>query len=152
MQHTFARLGRLLFGVYATLTFAAVTLVSVILLALTPGLVRRRRIVRGTARSVFHLTRTRLVISGLSHIPAQPCIIVANHASYLDGPILTAALPAALRLGTGGWAEDGGLRVQCARARDGRALGERRVHLQARAIELPVRGPMRGSDPVMGAK
>lgn len=61
-------------------------------------------------------------------------------------------LPAALRLGTGGWAEDGGLRVQCARARDGRALGERRVHLQARAIELPVRGPMRGSDPVMGAK
>ncbi len=94
MQHTFARLGRVLFGVYATLTFAAATLVSVALLALTPGLVRRRRIVRGTARSVFHLTGTRLVISGLSHIPAQPCIIVANHASYLDGPILTAALPA----------------------------------------------------------
>jgi len=93
MQHTFSRLGQLLFGVYAALTFAVVTLVGLALLAVMPGLARRRRIVRGMAGSVFQLTGTRLVISGLRHIPAEPCIIVANHASYLDGPILTAALP-----------------------------------------------------------
>lgn len=34
-----------------------------------------------------------MAVRGLSHIPDEPCIIVANHASYLDGPILTAALP-----------------------------------------------------------
>ncbi len=93
MQHAFYRLGRLLFGVYAALIFAAATLVSLALLAVIPELARRRRIVRRTAASVFQLTGTRVVISGLSHIPAEPCIIVANHASYLDGPILTAALP-----------------------------------------------------------
>jgi len=42
---------------------------------------------------MFCLTGTRLTVRGLSHIPAEPCVIVANHASYLDGPILAAALP-----------------------------------------------------------
>ena len=93
MQHFFRRLGHGLFGVYATVIFAAVTLATVALLAVTPGMSRRRRLVRRTAASVFSLTGTRLVVHGLSHIPSEPCIIVANHASYLDGPVLTAALP-----------------------------------------------------------
>ena len=32
-------------------------------------------------------------IRGLQHLPAGPCIVVSNHASYLDGPLMTAALP-----------------------------------------------------------
>jgi 1-acyl-sn-glycerol-3-phosphate acyltransferase len=94
MQHFFRRLGHGLFGVYATVIFAAVTLATVSLLAVTPGMSRRRRLARRAAASMFSLTGTRLAVHGLSHIPAQPCIIVANHASYLDGPVLTAALPA----------------------------------------------------------
>jgi 1-acyl-sn-glycerol-3-phosphate acyltransferase len=34
-----------------------------------------------------------LRIRGLEHLPAAPSIVVANHASYLDGLVLTAALP-----------------------------------------------------------
>ncbi len=29
----------------------------------------------------------------LEHLPATPCVVVANHASYLDGVVLFAALP-----------------------------------------------------------
>jgi 1-acyl-sn-glycerol-3-phosphate acyltransferase len=93
MQHLFQRLGHVLFGVYATVMFVAVTLATLILLALTPQMTTRRRVVRRAAASVFCLAGTRLVVRGLSHIPDEPCIVVANHASYLDGPILTAALP-----------------------------------------------------------
>jgi 1-acyl-sn-glycerol-3-phosphate acyltransferase len=93
MQHIFRRLGQLLFGVYATTVFATVALATAALLAVMPQLSTRRRLVRLSAASVFGLTGTRLMVRGLSHIPADPCIVVANHASYLDGPILTAALP-----------------------------------------------------------
>jgi 1-acyl-sn-glycerol-3-phosphate acyltransferase len=93
MQHIFHRLAQSLFGVYATAIFAAVALATLALLAVTPRTSARRRLVRRAALSVFCLTGTRLVVRGLSHIPTEPCIVVANHASYLDGPILTAALP-----------------------------------------------------------
>ncbi|MEQ1803404.1 MAG: lysophospholipid acyltransferase family protein [Gammaproteobacteria bacterium] len=93
MQAIFRRLWHGLFGVYATTVFVVMALLTVALVAAAPDLGTRRRVVRRGAASVFRLTGTRLLVRGLSHIPDEPCIIVANHASYLDGPILTAALP-----------------------------------------------------------
>ncbi len=93
MQHPFRHAVRRLFGVYAVAVFFLMALITLALLALIPRLPNRRRVARRTAASVFRLTRTRMVVRGLSHIPPEPCIIVANHSSYLDGPILTAALP-----------------------------------------------------------
>lgn len=89
----FRRLWHCLFGLYAALVFGLTALLTLALVAPTRSLVTRRRLVRRAAASVFRLTGTRLRVRGLSHIPDEPCIIVANHASYLDGPILTAALP-----------------------------------------------------------
>ncbi len=34
-----------------------------------------------------------LKVQGLENLPATPCVVVANHASYLDGVVLYAALP-----------------------------------------------------------
>lgn len=48
-------------------------------------------------------------------------------------------LPAALRVGVSGWSEGGVLNVRCTRTRDGRALGERRLHLRGRTIDLRAR-------------
>lgn len=94
MQNRFQRLVQGVYGVYATVVFIVVALLCVAVVAVSPRMSARRRAVRRGAASVFRLTGTRLIVRGLSHIPPEPCIIVANHASYLDGPILTAVLPA----------------------------------------------------------
>ncbi len=50
-------------------------------------------VIRAAARWLRRLSDTPLRVQGLEHLPRGPCVIVANHASYLDGIILTAILP-----------------------------------------------------------
>lgn len=46
------------------------------------------------ARLWLRLSGIRLALRGREHLPAQgACVLVANHASYLDGIVLAAALP-----------------------------------------------------------
>jgi 1-acyl-sn-glycerol-3-phosphate acyltransferase len=52
-------------------------------------------VARAAARLFFRLSGAPFSVRGLEHLPrGEPCILVANHASYLDGPVLLAALPA----------------------------------------------------------
>lgn len=83
----------IIFGIYAWLAFAVCVLVSIIGALLLPGLARRRRWISAAARSAFLLTGIRTEVSGLDNIPDGHCIVVANHASYVDGVILQAFLP-----------------------------------------------------------
>ena len=49
---------------------------------------------RGSAHFLTRLSGTPLVVRGLENLPCKtPCVLVANHASYLDGIVLVAALP-----------------------------------------------------------
>lgn len=93
MDFPFRGLGHGIFGVYATGVFAAVSLPTLAALAITPAMAGRRQLVRHAASTLLSLTGTRLSVSGLGHVPEDPCIVIANHSSYLDGPILSAALP-----------------------------------------------------------
>ncbi|MFN2169372.1 MAG: lysophospholipid acyltransferase family protein, partial [Anaerolineae bacterium] len=77
-------------GVITTAVLACAVLVAVV-----PGLDRRRRLARHFARGVLALGGVRLGVGDTRVLPANGCIVVANHASYLDGIILTAALPPA---------------------------------------------------------
>ena len=53
----------------------------------------RRRTVRSAARLFLFLAGMRLTVLHLERIPAEACVVVANHSSYLDGIVLFAALP-----------------------------------------------------------
>lgn len=65
-----------------------------IVLAVTPGLGRRRRFARFVARSLAVLTGTQMKAEGLENLAGPgPRIVAANHASYLDAFVLTALLP-----------------------------------------------------------
>lgn len=86
-------LARRLYGLYAWAVVALVVVVVVLALALAPGLVNRRRIARLGARSIFALIGSPVRVSGASIGAGDHCVVVANHSSYLDGVILTAALP-----------------------------------------------------------
>jgi len=85
---------RLLWGLYALAAFSLVTLTVTLLVAVVPGLKARRRLARWGARTIFALTGIGLRVRSVENLPAGACVVVANHASYLDGVILTAALPA----------------------------------------------------------
>jgi 1-acyl-sn-glycerol-3-phosphate acyltransferase len=83
----------LLYGVYAWLILSIVMIPVAVGLLVTPGVMRRRRLAHQAARAVLLAIGSRLRVEGATPGPNVPCVVVANHSSYLDGIILTAALP-----------------------------------------------------------
>ncbi|MGH8196186.1 MAG: lysophospholipid acyltransferase family protein [Woeseiaceae bacterium] len=81
------------YGVYAWVSFIVCFSGAVLFALAMPGLERRRRWVSAAARSWFTVAGIRTTRTGLENIPAGHCIVVANHASYMDGVILQAYLP-----------------------------------------------------------
>jgi 1-acyl-sn-glycerol-3-phosphate acyltransferase len=86
-------LTHVLYGLYAWIALVAVVLPLALILALAPSLQRRRRIARAAAKLFFLSIGSPVRVEGAEVEPHYPCVVVANHASYLDGIILTAALP-----------------------------------------------------------
>ena len=87
------RTAGLLYGVYAWVAFIVCFTGAVLAAVAVPGLERRRRWVSAAARSWFAAAGIRAVRRGVSHIPEGHCVVVSNHASYMDGVILQAFLP-----------------------------------------------------------
>ncbi len=59
-----------------------------------PGLRRRRAFLRAAAGLMLRLIGAGPTIEGAVNIPrGEPCVVVANHASYLDSMVLAAVLP-----------------------------------------------------------
>lgn len=84
---------RKVYGGYAWLALITIVLPTCAVLAVTPGVTRRRQVARGAARLFFAAIGSPVRVEGEAGLPHYPCVVVANHASYLDGIILTAALP-----------------------------------------------------------
>ena len=83
---------RFVYGVYAVALFAVVGSVSLVAVLALPTLSLRRGFARIAARTYFFLAGMPLRVRGLENLPATQCVVVANHASYLDGVVMTAAL------------------------------------------------------------
>src|SRR5580658_4066482 len=86
-------IAKILYGLYAGVLFTCVSLLTMLGMAVLPGLSRRRWLARGAARAFLHLAGMPLTVEGLENLPPGTCVLVANHASYLDGVAFTAALP-----------------------------------------------------------
>ena len=74
-----------LFGLLAPPVWAAVALIG------RPRLTRP--LLHKATRLMLRLMGTPLKIAGLENLPRTPCVLAVNHASYLDGMVLIAALP-----------------------------------------------------------
>lgn len=88
------RLLHSLWGLYAWLIFLLCILFSLLVVTIVPTEYWRHRLTTGAARALFVLTGVGADTSGLQHIPDGHCVVVANHASYVDGFLLRAYLPA----------------------------------------------------------
>ena len=85
-----------LLTVYGTLCWSVFVVMALSALALTlplPTVTLRRHITRGTARLFLGAAGFRLKVTGMDILPEGACVVVANHASYLDGVVLHAVLP-----------------------------------------------------------
>jgi 1-acyl-sn-glycerol-3-phosphate acyltransferase len=55
---------------------------------------RRRRLVAGSfSRGFLRAAGIPFTVAGRDRLPDVPCVVVANHASYIDGLVAAAALP-----------------------------------------------------------
>ena len=85
---------RLAYALYATLAFLVAGLAAWGAVMMLPGVQRRRAAARACARAFLWLAAMPLTVRGLERLAPGQCVVVANHASYLDGLVFTAALPA----------------------------------------------------------
>jgi 1-acyl-sn-glycerol-3-phosphate acyltransferase len=69
-------------------------LFSLIAAVLVPGVHRRQELVTFAAKMVFVLAGVKVTVRGIDNLPTDSCVVVANHASYIDGPLLKGYLPA----------------------------------------------------------
>src|SRR4051812_34987486 len=84
---------RLFYGLYAVTLFVTIALIALVLVLMLPTLGARRGAARIAARTIFFLIGMPLRVTGVENLPKGQCVVVANHASYLDGVVMAAALP-----------------------------------------------------------
>lgn len=88
-----SRLWSTLYGWLALFVFAVLLAIASLLALILPGMKLRRTLTRAFARLGLMVLGLRVRVSGMARLPATSCIVVANHASYLDGVVLKAVLP-----------------------------------------------------------
>lgn len=84
---------RLIYGIYAIAVFLVMALCALLATLCLPGVHRRRAAARAAARAFLWIAGMPLTVKCLERLPEGQCVVVSNHASYIDGVVFTAALP-----------------------------------------------------------
>ena len=84
---------RLAWGLWALLLTLPLLLFAALPILALPRLESRRAAAGAACRAYLRLCGLPVRRLGLERLPDAACVIVANHASYIDGPLLFALLP-----------------------------------------------------------
>jgi 1-acyl-sn-glycerol-3-phosphate acyltransferase len=82
-----------IYSLYCGAVFVGLGLAVVVVNAFVRDDHARRRIAGRHARAFLKAARIPLAVEGIERLPGEACVVVANHASYLDGIVAIAALP-----------------------------------------------------------
>lgn len=95
LKHYRHRLIRVSYGIYARSMFWLLAPLTWTLVVVSPSIKFRWTVMRLATRSLAFLTGVRLRVKNLEYLlaPQQSCVYVANHASYMDGPVVIAMIP-----------------------------------------------------------
>jgi 1-acyl-sn-glycerol-3-phosphate acyltransferase len=84
---------RPLYSAYCIALFTVLGLTVLVINLFLPSLRRRRRMAGVFSRAFLRAAGVPFIVEGLNRLPQVPCVVVANHASYIDGLVAAAALP-----------------------------------------------------------
>lgn len=87
------RLTEIAWGLYSMACFGLACVFSLLVAILVPGSLRRQRLVTWASKMTFVLAGIKVTVRGIDNLPTDSCIVVANHASYVDGVLLNGYLP-----------------------------------------------------------
>jgi 1-acyl-sn-glycerol-3-phosphate acyltransferase len=94
LRRTLRRVADVLYAGYAWTAVGIFAALLWLAVALLPRLSWRKAAARGIARLLLRLAGIAVIVRGLEHVPYdQTCVLVVNHASYLDALVLIAVLP-----------------------------------------------------------
>jgi 1-acyl-sn-glycerol-3-phosphate acyltransferase len=78
---------------YCVAVFVAMGMGVLIINLFLPGMRRRRWVAGCGSRAFMWAAGIRFSVEGIERLPATSCVVVANHASYIDALAIVAALP-----------------------------------------------------------
>jgi 1-acyl-sn-glycerol-3-phosphate acyltransferase len=87
-------LATMIYTLWCRLNFTLILASCGLLVLILPGLRWRQGMARRGMRLAWTLCGLRPTVTGLDNLPTKGAIVVANHASYLDGLLLMGVLPA----------------------------------------------------------
>jgi 1-acyl-sn-glycerol-3-phosphate acyltransferase len=79
--------------VYCVVSFTVLGLCVLAINLFLPSLRQRRVVAGAVSRAFLWIAAIPFKVQGLDRLPAGPCVVVANHASYIDAIAIAAALP-----------------------------------------------------------
>ena len=82
-----------LYTLYCIVLFTALGLTTLLVNLFLPSLRRRRQVAGAFSRVFLRAARVPFTVEGAERLPQGPCVVVANHSSYIDGIVAIAALP-----------------------------------------------------------
>ena len=82
-----------MYTTYCAVVFLVLGMTTLVVNIFLPNLRRRRQVAGVTSRAFLKLAGIPFRVEGLEQLPSVPCVVVANHASYIDAVVAVAALP-----------------------------------------------------------